>query len=469
MSTVIKSNNALVFGNQSSFINILTEPGLKDSFLRLLVDSQSKTVRRRGFQTYMLANEIFPNNSIAINDNIKYGISQLLTPFIKLGIKNDIDSIIQLKRPSFIQGEISLTNSLVKATKIKNMLVMAADNEKNTFSNRKGITTYITRKFSECENQSLDAGWSNGFFTFQDPSSLSILIVIPKQYIANLIINVNTFDNYISTPVENNMAYLEAVKSEFIVDLLKSFFAAIYADSFKHRVNSDISSLNTILQEAGQALFTSSYDNEELLNSIASAYRKKLKEFKSVDCENLIYECLKLIMYKPHVIINPYEFYNTFIDIPYQQLKAIFARIPRIHTASKSVISGQISESDFSNNLRDMNTFFEDENRDALIYGLKLIRFLPFFIFNTYIIGGGNYHSRFLVVLNNIKSIISTINNFKNSHVLYAPIGTFIVEELDYLINVFFPQMNSPLKVNNKSIHLIAGLINQSFSDDIRI
>jgi hypothetical protein len=171
-------------------------------------------------------------------------------------------------------------------------------------------------------------------------------------------------------------------------------------------------------------------------------------------------------MFKSHAIINPYEFYNSFIDIPYSQLQVVFRRIPKVHQLSNSNnIQAQISEADFSNNLSSMNTFFEDENRDALIYGLKLVRFLPFFIFNTYVIGGGNYHSQFLTVLNNIKMIIPIISSFKNSNIIYGPIGNFIIDELEYFVNVLVPQMNSPLKVNSKSIHLIANLIKRSFID----
>jgi hypothetical protein len=446
---------------------VKTEAGLKDEFLHILVENQSKVVRRRGFLTYVLANTVFPNNVLTLNENIKFGISQLVMPFLRSGIKNDVDAFSFIKRSSYIQGEIAFTNTLIKVTNIKNTLVIISDSEKATYTNRKGITTYITRKLADSENQSLDAAWSNGFFSFNDPGSLGILIVIPKQYISNLIMNIISIkgDSVGTSNIETNMSTLDSIKAEISLDLIKSFFAAIYTDGYRHRVNTDIACLNSILQDAGLDLLTSA-DTDAVASVILTKYRKKLRQFKDIDHENLIYRCLKLVLYTNYCVINPYEFYSTFVDIPYSQLQVVFNKIPRILKLGNST-QGQVYDADFSNSLLGMNTFFEDENRDALIYGLKLIRFLPYFIFNTYVVGGGNYHNQFLSIINNIKPIIPLISSFKSSHVAYNNFGSFIIDELDYIINSFYKEMNSPLKVNNKAVHLLTGLITKSFTEDL--
>jgi hypothetical protein len=147
----------------------------------------------------------------------------------------------------------------------------------------------------------------------------------------------------------------------------------------------------------------------------------------------------------------------------------VFNRIPSFNRLSNKSIQGQITEPDFSNNLSTMNTFYEDDSRDVMILGLKTVRFLPFFIFNTYVIGGGNYHSQMLQVLGNVKSFISHINNFKSSNISYGPLAGFIVDELVYFIEIFAKEMESPLTVNNKSRHMMVNLIAQSMreADDI--
>jgi hypothetical protein len=38
MSVIVKNSDALIFGHQSPFYRIITEAGLKESFLHLLVD-----------------------------------------------------------------------------------------------------------------------------------------------------------------------------------------------------------------------------------------------------------------------------------------------------------------------------------------------------------------------------------------------------------------------------------------------
>jgi hypothetical protein len=463
MSTTIKTSDSLIFGHQSPFYRVITESGLREIFLHLLVDNNSKVVRKRSFKTYLLASKVFPNNTVSIHEGIGFGISQFLNTFLKSGVRNNIESIYALKPSSYIQGEITLTNELAKALKIKSVLAIVMDSQKTSFADQKGITTYITRNFSHSEDADLDVAWSNGFFAFSNPSSLSILVVIPKQYIANMLITIKTLNlENEGTTFTENIAFLEALKNEMIIDLVKSFFAAIYSDGYRHRINTDIASLNTIFQEQGSSLLTSSKDEEEISNELLTKYRHKLKKFKENDCENLIYECMKLYRFQQHVTINPYEFYASFIDIPYAHLKSVFRKIPSFVSLSNKGVQAQIVEPDFSNNLSKMNTFFEDENRDIILFGLKLIRFLPFFLFNTYIIGGGNYHNQMLQVLSNIKSVIPRINSFKNTHLLYGPLVEFIINELVYFTEVLAKQMESPLVVNNKSRHLIVNLIAQS-------
>jgi hypothetical protein len=462
MSSIVRTNDNSVFGPQSPFFRVITDSGLKETLLHLLVDKNSKVIRRRSFLTYLFINKIFPSNTLAINEGIRFGITQFLTPFLRLSVKNSIDSLLNLKPSSYIQSEIALTNELSKVLKIKSILAMVVNDEKTSLYNHKGITTYITRKLEYCEDNTLDVTWTNGFFTFNDLDTLSILIVIPKQYIANMIMNVSTLDlGSGGTTFTDNMVFLEALRNEMIIDMIKSFLAAIYSDGYRHRIHTDIITLNNIFQNEGANIASSADDEETVYNSILSKYKQKLRGFKADDCENLVYECMKFFQYQSHVTINPYEFYKAFIDIPYSHIQQVFKRIPSLNLLSNKSIQSQIAEPDFSNNLFKMNIFFDDE-RSVIIYGLKLIRYLPYFLFNTYVIGGGNYHSQMLQVLNNAGSFIAHLNSFKNSNIIYGPLTSYIVEELDYLVNVFAKEMESPLKVNDKSRHMVVNLISNS-------
>jgi hypothetical protein len=111
-----------------------------------------------------------------------------------------------------------------------------------------------------------------------------------------------------------------------------------------------------------------------------------------------------------------------------------------------------------------MNTFFEDAQRDIIVYALKLIRFLPFLLFNTYVLGGGNYHGQALTLLANVNQFISHLSSFKNTNIIYGPLCSFMVEELEYITGVLAKDMNSPLQVNEESRHMVVDLISRSFS-----
>jgi hypothetical protein len=461
MSSIVKHNDLITFGVQNPFYRVITEAGIKETFLHLLLDRSSKVARKRSFSTYLLANKVFINNNIVINENLKSAISQFITPFLKLSVRNDITSLLNIKRSNYLQAEIYLTNELAKVLKVRRILAICCDSEKTTLSNQKGITTYITRGLKESENTPLEASWTNGFFAFNSPDSLSILVIIPKQYLANMMINLES-ERYDSvSSYGSNIDLLESMRDEMIIDLIKSFFAAIFSDGYRNRINTDIISLNSIFQESGSVVCTSADNPEAVFNELLSKYRNRLVDFKESDCENLVYECMKMFKYQSHVTINPFEFYNGFIDISYSYMQYVFKRLPIFNIVNNKNVQSQIASMDFSNNLSSMNTFFVDE-RDTVIYGLKLVRFLPFFIFNTYVLGGGNYHNQMLQTLSNVSSFLSTLGSFKNTSILYGPFTSFLLDELNYLINDFAKQMESPLKINNKSRHLMIDLIASS-------
>jgi hypothetical protein len=465
MSTVVKTNDLLIFGSHSPFHQVITESGLKETFFRMLIDKNAKIVRKRGFETFLLARKVFPSNTLAINDNIRHGLTEFLLPFVRFGIKNSIDSIYNLKQANYIQGEIALTNELAKVTKVKRVLAMVVDSEKTTLATQKGITTYITRGFSQSIGKTLEIDWGNNFFAFNEPDSLSLLVLIPRQYIANLMLNVADMNIVQATSsLDRDFETLEILRNEMAIDLIKSFFAAFYTDGHRHRINTDIATLNTIFQENGSNMLTSAQDKDDLYTELLKRYRNTLQGFKESDCENVVYECMKLYRHLSHVTINPYMFYNTFIDIPYSHVDMVFKKLPNLVRLSRSSVQTQIAGPDFSNNLSTMDSFFVDNVRDIPIYALKLIRFIPFFLFNTYVVGGGNYHGQALTLLSNVEQFIPCVTNFKSTHLLYGPFTSFLVDELTYLTSTLAKQLNSPLKVNEKSRHMVIDLIANSFA-----
>ena len=119
MSSLVQNNNALVFGSQNPFKSYLTEPGLKNTFLHLLLDKSSKIYKSKSWHVFCLANKIFPNKVAEINENVKYGIGKILDPFVGTNIQTTETQIYQAQRQKYIQGEIDLTQALIKATGIK--------------------------------------------------------------------------------------------------------------------------------------------------------------------------------------------------------------------------------------------------------------------------------------------------------------------------------------------------------------
>ncbi len=451
MSSITINNNTLVFGHQSPLYRVVSESGLKENLTRMIVDKSTVVYRKRAFDTYLLANSIFPNKVAEVNDNVKYAIGKLLDPFVSSNIRQIEDIILKTPRQKYSQGEVYLTNEIAKATGVKNTLVMIVDSERESSTSGHGIITYLTRNVVNGTCEQIDAGWSNKFFNFKDAANLSILVIIPKQYLASLFVHTIPDDTKkLGDTTLDNLSLKGLLVNNFAIDLIKSFFSAIYSDGIRTRVTSDILMLNTLLQKEG-SLVTAMVDetggNVDTASDTFAKYAVNLHQFKaSTNQEHFVYELLKMSQWS-NITLNPYEFYKGFIDVPYCQIENVFQKIPCFNRFTM----GQYANHNFSNNLSEMDMFFEDKDRDIVIYGIKLLRFLPYLLFNTYIIGGGAYGSETKTVLSSIGPYITSLLSYRSSNAQSAPIVKFITDNLNYLINDFAKQISSPLSVTSNS------------------
>lgn len=450
MSTLVRNNNALVFGSQNPFKNYLTEPGLKNTFLHKLLDTSSKIYRSKSWKVYCLVNKIFPNKVVEINELIRYSVGKIIDPFLTTNI-NQIDQLMMnTPKSKYVQGEIDLCNTLIKITGIKNTLVMVVDTDKELAGERHGIITYLTRNLVNGSCEAIEASWSDKFFKFNDPANISMVIIIPKQYLATVIQNVSAASSKeINTMSLDKLALKGKILDEICVDLTKSIFASIYSDGIRSRVNSDILLYNALIQKEGSIISSTVNNYVDFVNSSDTfkKYAVDLKQFKSsTNDEHLIYLLLDYSNNKAK--INPYEFYTTFIDTPYIHMENIFSKCGAYQRLESKVLGGDYI---FSNNLKEMDIFSADADRDIVIYGLKLLRYLPFVIFNTYVIGNGAAHIQTKQLIDNIKKILPNILGYAASNYWTSNVIKFIASNLDYLINTLQPALASPMTVTAAS------------------
>lgn len=463
MSTLINSYNSLIFGSQNPFRNYLTEPGLKNTFFRLMLDKSSKIYKSKSWKVFCLANKIFPNKTAEIDEHIKHGIGKLLDPFINTNIKNIESSVLQTTKQAYSMGEITFTDELIKSTGVKNTIGIIADYEKEHCGTRHGIVTYLTRDMSKGVCNDLEPTWSNKFFKFVDPDNLCLVVIIPKQYLISLIQNVVSA----TVPVGSSFIDKTNIRSnlidEFSIDLVKSIFTAIYSDGIRNRINSDILLFNSLLQKEGLNV-SSKTENVYQARQNADDFQKyavQLKQFKkSSNDEHFIYNMLQFNQtYGQTSRINPHEFYETFIDTPYAYIEDIFARCTSFQRLSNQSIN--YVTFNYENSLKDMDFFASDRDRNVVIFGLKIVRFLPYLLFNTYIMGGGNAHNETKQIIETAKKTLPFIMGFKASNNWTAPAINFIVNNIIYLTETLFTEISSPLTVTDGSRSALTYAINK--------
>lgn len=457
MSTVVLQNDAMVFGSQSPFNRYITEPGAKEKFFRFIGNRNSRVLVKRGFRTYLLMNRIFPNNVVEINDNVKFAIGQLVQPFLGFAVMNDQNSVLNVPRARYTQGEMALTNELQKATKVKNLTAIIIDSEKERLGTHQGITTFITKKISSCGASEIEPKWENKFFTFDNPNDYGILIVIPKEYLANVMVCRYadfTEKGTLGSSIES-VDYKSKVVETLVRDLVKSFFTAVYTDSYRSRIIGDIYNLEILFRNEGQAITANSASrNDKMEANLFAKYPELIKKFKSSESENLILFMLEYVKFKNSASLNPLDFYKGFVDIPYTQIETVFEKsnaFKRFNVVGENAI--------FSNNLSDMDKFFVDKDRDILVYATKLVRYLPFAIFNTYVIGNGTDHSKMTQLIKNIDRIISYLLSYRSSSILVSNLAQYLYDELVFIKEKMFYDFNSPLNVTNDAKFIITSTI----------
>lgn len=459
MSTLVETNNSLVFGPQSPIYRIVNDSGVKENFTRYIIDRSSMIYRKRAWNIYKLANNILPGSTLEVNENVKYGIGKLIDSFVTTDFKTIDKLVMNTPRQKYNQGEIALTNELIKATGIKSAIAFVCDTEKESSTNCHAMSVYLTRKVYSGSCDEIIPSWSNKFFSFNDPAQLTMIVAIPKQYLASLIQMVlSASTRELNSSSLDKLTVRGKLIDAFTNDLIKAIFQAIYSDGVRARVTSDILLVNALLQKEGFDSGTKD-DFEGMKNY--EKHTKFLKQFKrESNLEQIVLEMLERVNEFSATTINPIDFYNTFIDTPNAQFIDLLEKIPQI---KKLGIYNPLNSYNFiySNNLKEMNLFSQERERDCLLYGIKLIRFLPVLYFVIFVLGGGNYQNECRIVVNNVKCIIGHIMSFRAGNAWSTPLVEAIANDLNYLTNDLYNQFASPLNVNTKTVGTLAGAINR--------
>lgn len=463
MSSIVLQNDSMVFGTQSPYHKYITDPGVKEKFFRYIGDRNSKVLIKRGFNTFLLMNKIFPNSTVEINENVKYALGQLINPFVVFGVMNDNKSIVDMSRNKYSLGEIALTNELQKATKVKNLTALITEDAKEHMAAQHGITVYITKTIKSSGEEELETEWYNKFFAFNNPDSIGITVIIPKSYIASVALNAYAgfkSKGTLGSSIEN-VAYKSYLVDQLTKDLVKGFFAAIFADGYRTRVNGDIYNLAELFTSEGAAITSREY-SKNIHDTIAESnvFKKHpalIKKFKSSSSENLVLFMLEQIKYSNFALINPIELYKGFIDVPYGQMESVFAKSNAFKRFDRG--DNTFDTYNYSNNLADMDKFMIEDSRDIIVYATKLVRFLPVLIYNTYVIGNGSDHSKTVQVLNNVEKFMRTLDAYKTASPNTQNIIKFLYTELMFIKSTLFNELSSPINVTNDARLVITSAI----------
>lgn len=475
MSTVISNVNRLIFGSDSplNISEMPTEPNLKNTLLNTILNKSSKIYRQRAFRVYRIGNQIFPDKIARVNDLLRSAVGNFINPFITTNIQTIDELVFNTNRQKYTQGEIALTQILQKLTGVKCCVAMVVDNEKEYAGSRHGVITYITKNTTLGTCDDLDVTWTNGFFNFKDPQNICIVMMFPKQYIASVIQHViGISQKQLNRSSLDRMVMKGNLTDEITLDIIKSVFSAIFTDGIRTKFVSDILLANSLLQKEGLNISTTAKDKFDRNTSgdVFKNYSPLLKKFKGGESDDhLIYELLSYYRsYGRNIMINPIEFYKGFVDTPYAHVEELVSRCTSFQRLKNQTF--EYLTFNYSNNFSEMDIFSTDRDRDTIVFGIKLIRFLPWMLFNTYMLAGGANHQNIKEVLNRVDNARLSIMGYKAGNYWMGPVIDFIINNMNYMTGTLYKQLSSPLTITDFSrTALVNGIGKYGFVSDIEL
>lgn len=467
MSSIVSQSYANTFGNQSPLKKIITESGVITSVSKNLLNVNSQIARKRMFDMFIKANVIFPNDTLEINEFIRSGIRDLISPFFKYNVERSVDSIDEIKREEYEMAELKCSTNFSRVMGVRNVTILIINGEKELSAEKHGISTYIDRSIETTKNTNgLEVKWSNGFFKFEDPASLNITIFIPREYIKHVMLNVQAISSKeLAADVIPNLIFKDSCFEVFISDIIKSFFTAIYTDGYRIKALGDFMSIFGICENEG-VLITSKASNTaddsniitDLKTRYATIINSRFKGCRDVSIVRQVNELSKT-RYANGINISPKDFYDLFVSIPYTEVFMLMNKIPalnRIVSDNYNTLKGDIT---FDNGISSIDTFMADEERDILPYTLKLMRYLPFVLYDGYIVGAGGEHGRIMQFITTANSIISSLSNFKTTNRIYNNMCEFIIANLNYMTTTMYTKLSSPQIVSTGMRRILTNLV----------
>jgi hypothetical protein len=466
------------FGKLSPMNSVKSDSFVIDAISEVISKSTC-TSNERAFSIFMKMTETIPEinketNSIVVNEYIKSAIRTLTAPFFAYSIEKSIESVNQLSEDKYIVNELQCSNSIARVIGVKNITTMIVDTVNEVNSNSHGPIVYIDRAFKNTANipDGVETNWVDGFFKFKNADSLIITILIPKQYIKNVMLNAQmNGSKELSEGSLGNLVFKDICNDSFISDFIKAFFVAIVNDSERNKMLSDFAYIYNILLNEGLLICSkfcpkdAEWNNpdyvtyfDEFKAKYAEDFSKRFNMERNSIIKNTFTYFVDCYQENSNRTINPYDFYDIFVNVPYNQILTIMNKFPSISDTKSSEYDLFNNNVKFENSLCSLDIFINTNNDRALIsLGLKIVRYIPFMLYAFYILAQGNNHGEAIKFFSNITGYLNDIKSLKLKNKLYTNICSYIEDSINEYMEMF-EKISSPQYVGSSSRRFIRKL-----------
>jgi hypothetical protein len=384
----------------------------------------------------------------ATNYKVREAANELIHPFLAYNLAESVELSTSVDSGTVENAYQRVASILATVLRVKAISVLDSRCDEGVVGEKIGIGVFIDRSLKETiyNPEGIKAGWSNGFWTLSNPSSLMVTIVVPRSYVRNLMINIQSTTRDDFTNPEKNVGislFPSFCADRVYNDLVLAFFNAIYQERYRLRTIAQIVGFSNVLERVSDFVPMNNYEGrmeyiklkkKELSGIIGSVFGTPDQQDMKDDA---ITSNVKSFQYNGTV--NPYDYYDLFVNVPKEEAELVAKKIPSLERYVDE--SERLFRSfSFDSSFKNIKAYMSDKNKEyvnCFLLDLQYSRIIPIILHSVYVFSGGVNHDRVQRAMFEVKRYTTAT---------YSATQKFIKADSEYFQNVLYPLLSHPLK-----------------------
>jgi hypothetical protein len=449
--------------------SIKTDPAVASDLKDFFLKTNGRVSSVRAFEYFMeLGGVLAEVDMAATNHKVRQAANELIRPFLGYSLDKSIELTSTLDRGQIESAYARASSILASVLHVKALTILHVDVDEPTVGQKLGLGVYIDRAPKELVNnpKGLEAAWADGFWSIANPGTLSMVVAVPRSYVRNLMINVQsvTRDDLVDPAQSPTVPLFPSFcVDKLYADLVLAFFTAIYTERHRLRSLAQMFAHQAVI-EGCSAVINAFRDGAS--EECAQIIKAKRQEFGTLIDRNFGTELEQNTHSVPDAAqfilragrygdnnrpVNPYEYYDVFVNVSSAEAETLAWKLPYL---ARFIDTDERVFRDFKwNSTLASVALYEGprntEEVNSILRKLQVVRILPVILYTVYVLADGANNR-------DVIEIMGHVGEYYLSDGVYTPIQRSLSQAITYLKDEWYRALAHPLK-NTAEIRRVAG------------